>query len=415
MKTFIKSAVVLFVTIFSFSIALAQDDYTTIHGIIKDSKTNEKLVFASVIVPGTSIGTVTNTDGEFTLKIKNSVQATELQCTHLGYKNTVISLASIKNNEVVIKLEASTVPITEVTVRPQDARDLINQAVENIEKNYCSEENVLTGFYRETVKQRKDYVLISEAIVDIYKTPYSINSQHDKVKVFKARKGTNVKKADTLFVKLQGGPHIALLLDVIKNPEVLFSKEAIEDYDFELADMIYINDQLNYVINFKQKPSVDYPLFLGKIYLNTKSLAVTSLEFGINLENKTLASQLFIKKKPFGMKIEPVSTNYLVNYTNNNGQYYFSYARSEVKFKVDWDKKLFKSNFTIMSEIAVTDRLTDNIVKFTNKETIKENDVFSEQANQFFDENYWGSYNTIEPDESIEAALKKFGKQMKKQ
>jgi len=89
--------------------------------------------------------------------------------------------------------------------------------------------------------------------------------------------------------------------------------------------------------------------------------------------------------------------------------------RSEVKFRADWRKRIFKTNYTIMSEMAITERNFDNVNKITFKESFKPNLILADRVNEYFDENYWGSYNTIEPDESIQSAISKFNKRFRKQ
>ena len=66
-----------------------------------------------------------------------------------------------------------------------------------------------------------------------------------------------------------------------------------------------------------------------------------------------------------------------------------------------------------MSEIAVTDRTAEEVIKFTGKEKIRYSDVFSETVTAFTDEQYWGDYNVIEPDQSIESAIRKLSKKLK--
>lgn len=68
-----------------------------------------------------------------------------------------------------------------------------------------------------------------------------------------------------------------------------------------------------------------------------------------------------------------------------------------------------------MSEMAVTERKSDNIEKFPMKESFKQYTVFADKVNEYFDQDYWGEYNTIVPDESIQSAINKFNKRFKKQ
>ena len=404
--------------IMSVNLAFAQngESYDTYKGVLKDSKSKKEIIFATVTVPGTHIGTVSNSDGEFTIKIQKSLNATEVQISHLGYLTKKIPLANLaKGNGNEILVDPSSVEIKGITIRPENAQTIVQGAIHRIPMNYSDKPSMQTGFYRETVKQRRDYLSITEGVIDIYKTSYKNNIESDRVRIFKARKSSNVKSADTLMLKLIGGPKVSLLLDIARNPDLLFWEGELNEYTFNLEDVVTIDGKMNYVISFKQLPTIEIPLYVGKLYIETESLAITMAEFGINLEDKDKASQLFVKKKPAGVKIDPVSTSYLVTFKEQDGKYYFNYARNELAFKCNWRRKLFNSNYTVMSELAITDRDMENVTKFPARESFKQSNVFSDIASTYNDEDFWGEHNYIEPDQSIEAAIKKYGKKLKRQ
>ena len=89
--------------------------------------------------------------------------------------------------------------------------------------------------------------------------------------------------------------------------------------------------------------------------------------------------------------------------------------RNEIKFRADWRRKIFQTTYTVMSEMVITERKTENIDKISAKESFRPYAVLADRVNEYFDENYWGAYNTIEPDESIQSAINKFNRRFKKQ
>ena len=389
--------------------------YNTIKGIVKDSKSKDILAFASISVPGTNIGTVSNVDGEFTIKVQKSANGKEIEISHLGYINKKFPINESQRDEQIYYLDPYSISIKEVVVRPEDPRKIVMMAINKIVSNYSDVPNMMKGFYRETIKQNRDYVSISEAVVDIYKAPYGYSIDNDRVKIFKGRKSTNVKKSDTLAVKLLGGPHVSLMLDIVKNPDVLISKESADFYTFEITDIVNINNSMNYVITFKPIVTLSYPLYYGKFYISSEKLAFTMAEFSLDLSDESKASQYFVRKKPLGVKFVPASTKYLVNYKEKDGKYYINYVRNEVKFACDWKRRIFKTNYSIMSEMAITERSTDNIERFPSKDSFKPYTVLAEKVNEYFDETYWGEYNTIKPYQSIEKSIEKLNKKFKKQ
>ncbi len=129
---------------------------------------------------------------------------------------------------------------------------------------------------------------------------------------------------------------------------------------------------------------------MGELYIDMETYAIAQVEFGVNLTDKNAAAGMFIRRKPIGMSVAPQLTSYLVRYKETDGKWYFTYSRAEVKFKVDWKKKLFNTTYTTMSEIAVTDRTTEDVLKFSTKERIKMNDFFTEEVEAFADPKFWG-------------------------
>lgn len=272
---------------------------------------------------------------------------------------------------------------------------------------------MMTGFYRETIKQGREYLSISEAVVDIYKAAYT-SMQNDQVKVFKGRKGGNVKRADTLMVKLQGGPNVALMLDIAKNYDLLISLDSLDNYSYEITSVVNIDNMPNYVISFVPNVVKSYPLYYGKLYIAQDNMAITMAEFSLDLSDAEKAARQFVRMKPTGLVFTPTTTSYLVTYKQQGAKYYLNYVRIELKFKCDWKRKWFKNNYTIMSEEAITDRHEDNIVRFTNQELFKSSMVLADKIESFGDGDFWGAYNIIEPEESIQYAIKKISKKLKK-
>ncbi len=391
--------------------AVDTTNYLIYTGKILDAKSQKTLPFATIEAVGLNIATVSNIDGEFTLKISKKKQADKVKISYIGYRNKIISFKDFQNSKnKVIKLEPTSVSLKEVTIRPENAEAIIREILANIRYNYSSEDMMMTAFYRETIKKKKNYVSISEAVVDIYKSPYESDFKFDQVKMVHGRKSADVEKMDTILFKVQGGPVTTLLLDIIKNPYILLSERYEDIYIFNVTDVISIDDRLHYVISFEQKPYVSSPYYRGKLFVDMEKLAITETKFELNMENEVEVARMFIRKKPMGMTVIPKKAIYHTKYTIQNNIWYFSYARAEVKFDVDWEKKLFNTSFSTMSEIAITERSTENVARFGNKERFKRSQVLNSLVYIFFDQNFWGEYNVIEPDQSIESAIKRLNR-----
>jgi len=392
-----------------------QETVLTFKGKVVDSETRAPLVFVSVAVKETNVATITNIDGEFSIKVYETQVSKNLEVSFLGYTNKIVPLEELREDGYrnVIELTPAPIPIKEIIVKPIDPEYIVRNAIGRIGRNYTNEANLMTAFYRETIRKNRTYVSIGEAVVEIFKAPYANDIRFDGARIYKGRKGSDVERMDTVLFKLQGGPVTMLQLDLAKNTESILTIDAMQYYNYSLSTVIEIDGMPHYVISFKQKPHVDMPLFMGNLYIATDSYALTEAEFGFNLEDKAAASSIFIKKKPLGMEVTPEIASYRTKYREQDGKWYFAYSRAEVRFKVNWKRKLFNTFYTTMSEMAITDRTNEEVIKFAGKEKLKYSDVFSEKVSAFTDPAFWGDYNVIEPDQSIESAIRRLSRKLK--
>jgi len=386
-------------------------NFKAYYGTVSDAQTGKSLPFATIEALGSNVATVTNIDGEFTIKINTDAKISGLKISFIGYRNKHVALTDFEGDQSVnIALEPTPIQLAEVTIRPRDATQLIADVLANIRDNYSEEPMMMRGFYRETIQRGRNYVSISEAVIDIYKGGYTNQYQVDQVKLFKGRKSADVEKMDTVLFKVQGGPNTTILMDVVKNPYILLSEEYAEIYSFHLTDVITIDDRLHYVVSFSQNEYIDDPYYKGRIYIDMDKLAISEVEFELNVDNQEEAARMFIQRKPMSMSIIPERAVYRAKYTIDETRWYFSYARAEVKFKVDWKRRLFNTTYSTMSELAITDRTYEGIEKFAGKERFRSNDVMNEKVYIFFDQGFWEGYNVIEPDQSIESAIRRLNR-----
>lgn len=384
--------------------------FYTISGTVRDADNKRALAYATMYVPGTYLGTVANSDGVFTFKIKDDVTAQNFVISYMGYELGTFSIKEYTGKNSDFLLKAHVVPLQEVTFRPMNPRDLVEKAIERIPANYPQEAYNLTGFYRETIKQRRDYLTVAEAVFDVYKEPYDSRGREDQVRILRGRKSGSVKKADTLLVKLQGGPQVAMLLDIVKNNDIVISEETIDFYSYELLDLVIVDDMPQYVVGFKPRVVFDFPLFEGKLYICNQTLAVTMADFGYDLSDKRKAANVFVKRKPVTLRFTPNETRYLVKYQKIGDQYFVNYMRSDLEFFVNWRRKIFRTRYNLMFEMAIMDRSNENVESFARRETFRNSNILADMVPIYFTDNFWGDYNYIEPDVSIDEAINKLNK-----
>lgn len=388
--------------------------YNSYKGKIIDGKTKEPLIFAALTVNETNISTVSNSKGEFLLKVSKRDRNKSVTVSFLGYTSKIINLSDFDKEATIITLETYIEELSEVEITVKDAPALVREVFKRKGQNYLNNPTTMTGFYRETIKNRNTYVSLSEAILIINKPAYSIE-RSDMMKLHKSRKSTDYKKLDTIALKHRGGPYTAVQLDVIKNPELLFTDDIFNNYDFTFDTSTKIDNRVIYVVNFKQKARVDDALFYGKLFIDAQSLALTNLQFQLNLSDVNKASEFFILKKPLAAQVTPIEAVYYVDYKEKDGKWFHSYSRVQLGFKINWDKKLFNSVYYSTIELAITDwevSTDESNIKFRDR--LKTSVIMSDEASGFSDPEFWGEFNVIEPEKPIETAIKKIQKQLSK-
>jgi hypothetical protein len=400
-------------TVMESSSETQDDGFYLFKGIVVDSRTSEPLVFATVSIEGTNVATVCNSEGEFLFKVPNEYSDRNVIFSHIGYARASVPVRGLRTEGNRILLVMTTVSLVEVSVFPNDPNLLIRAVMSRRDKNYMDVPVNKTAFYRETIKKGWNYVSLTEAVVSVYKFPYT-SAREDQIKLEIGRKSTDYDRLDTVVFKLQGGPVSALMLDIMKDPYTLFGDEMIDFYDFEMSNVTRVDDRLIYVLDFRQKSNINDPLFYGKLYIDTETLAITSASFNMNIEDRDQAARMFIRRKPIGARVYPTEAAYLVNYREHEGKWYFGYSRGQVSFRINWRRRLLNTNYYTTMEIAVTDWEPTEEKKYRAADRLKMNVIMEEAVEGFANDDFWGDYNVIEPEQSIESAIKRIQRRLEK-
>lgn len=389
-----------------------ENNYITVSGVVKDKQNRKTLEYVNVSISGSSIGTVTNADGEFSLKIEDAGEIPALEISHIGYRNNKIHLDKAHLSDLKIYLTPHANMLNEIVIYANNPRFIVEEALRKVPANYSDKNNLLTGFYRETVQKGRRYINISEALIDVFKTPYNDRTvNRDRTEVLKGRRLLSQKLSDTLGVKLAGGPTLSIYLDVVKNEDALLDAETLHYYELFMEEPVQIDNRLQFVIGFRPRVVLPYALYYGKLYIDREKLSFTRAEFNLSMDNKAKAVQAILAKKPYGLRFKPQEVSFLVTYKEVNGKTYLNYIRNNIRFKCDWKRKLFSTGYTVLSEMVVTDRDEKNAVPIPNRRAFSQNEAFYDRVDEYWNEDFWGSYNIIEPTESLENAVHKLKKQ----
>lgn len=133
-----KKIVFLLISLFFIWEINAQN--TTIKGIVIDSITGEGLPYVSLIFKGTTIGTATDGDGNFSFS--TVISARKLEVSYLGYDPKEVKIALGKTNDLKIQLAPNGIILNEVVIKPQKER-------------YSKKENPAVEFVKQVIALRE--------------------------------------------------------------------------------------------------------------------------------------------------------------------------------------------------------------------------------------------------------------------
>ena len=380
--------------------------YFFLTGKIIESKKGEPIKYASISIHKKPIGTISNFDGEFLLKIHPDNVFDTIIFSCMGYKQLIISANKILDEDIFTMTPIS-IRIREVDVKAAitNPHQILKNIRDNISINYSTDFKLLTAFYRETVKQDIDYINVSEAVMEVLKAPYINNNKTDVIRLIKGRKSPDVKSVNWISFKLQGGPFSITKLDVVKTTENFLNKDYEELFEYRIRKIITYKNSPVYVVEFKSVSDLVFPAYEGEIFVHTKSYAIVHAKFEMNKKSLRKAKSLMIRKKPRGIKAKPTFVQYTVNYQQFQGKWYLTTTQASVKFKIRSKHDKINATFHSVSDLLITDINPTKLKRFPRRESISRRDIFVEMINNY-DPQFWGNYNIIKPNEDLRKAFK---------
>ena len=378
-----------------------QDSVFTIGGKLLDAETKEVVTFASIGIINTFIGTIANREGDFRLIVPDSLRKRKVRFSHIGYESIEIDLALLEGKIVDLELKPVVIPLSEVVVSGANPAPLLNDMFNNRQSNYASEPVSLTTFYREGIDHNNKNIDITESVLQIYKTGYKRNAASDHVKLIKKRRVENRPLVDTIFPKMRSGINSCLVLDIIKELPEFISPDKDAQYIYSYAGRTVIDDRPVNIISFRQKDFINDPLYTGHIYIDNEKKALVEVRFEINPKFADNATNMFLDRKPMGIKINLQQAQYIVSYKlSDDGFYYINHIRGDLRFKMRKSRLLSHSAIHLWFEMVTCDIVTKDVQDIPASERLSKTRIFAETKHDY-DINFWENFNIILPEEAL--------------
>lgn len=299
-------------------VLLAQS--ATITGTILDSKTNEAIPFANVAVKGTALGTSTDFDGNFSLKI-NDLKKDKIIISSVGYTTTEKN-ASFFKKKTIIKLASESVNVATVEVkrkrrkleRDTTALFIFAQVVKNKAHNkmtdidyyeynaYTKKQYDLFNFNIEAAKKSSllkgmevafDYIdttergytylpiLLKEEVSDYYYKGKGFNLSKEKIYSQKYSGIVNENIAKVMDDQANTYDVYGEVIPVMDKPFMgPFSSSGKLGYHYTVGDTAMVKNHYCYQLYFVGK-SVNDLLFKGYAWVDSATWGIKEIELKI--------------------------------------------------------------------------------------------------------------------------------------
>ena len=384
-----------------------------VYGKVTDSSDGNPLAYVSVTHVVSGVSNVSNSEGFFSLKLPMEVSSEdEIRVSYLGYVTATLRVEDFSESSPDkphgIRLPPVSFTLDPAVIRSIEPLSLLIEAYDKVKDNYPSFTTGMTAFYREIIRRQSGrYLALSEAVLDINKASYT-SFQSDRARIFKGRASTDYRAADSILIRFRGGVVAALDMDNVKNPFAgVWLREVERHYRFAMGEPVLRDGLFFYVVTFTQIDGSEEILYSGRLYIESGSLAIGRIELSLNVKGREeKAAGIMVVKRPPDTRFYVTKADYAVNYKRFGDTWHYDYSLMRINLSSRKGKSLFRNNYVITGEMAVTAH-NEAPARIGADERLRFKDFLSEKVGDFRDDDFWGDYNVIEPDKSIDAVIRR--------
>jgi len=249
-----------------------------LRGLVLDADTHQPIPNAQVGIAGNKLGTSTNQEGRFALRVPAAYAATEFEVALLGYRRYVRPLPPLPGPELRVELKSSPASLGTVAVS-SSVTGIIKEAVARIPRNYPTRPTRLTGFFRESDDNVTShaYYYLGEALLLVQKAPYQHPHDEGQVKILELRKvDLRPRRPDGVGlvpINWIAGSFIPHRFDFVHNRPEFIREAHFKDYQYRLTPQTTFQGRPVYVIAFGPRPGTYRANFAGELYIDEQSYA----------------------------------------------------------------------------------------------------------------------------------------------
>ena len=403
-----------------------------IKGNIANEATKEKIPFVSIQLLNSHIGTQSNADGHYILKVPNNKTSDTVVFSALGYKKMKIIVSDLRKQRH-IQLTPHALDLKEVTIKDfASPQSLLDEVIRRIPQNYHSSPTVSTFFFRRWSMANDSLYLFYESLTDVYRAGYGKFAKKRYYKVLPNKRAieSNYKLIqkhrlpvfDTTYLLTVVGSRVEMnklmsfdddetIVDCIEIPNAsyVFAKRKRKDYNYKLEEFTDAEGKEFYLITMLSKSKYSYTF---TVVIDKTDLAVCKITYQYSGEYTNPDNFMYKIAGPFRSGVVHYSTAEYV-YKKIAGKYtLFSYRSAassdnvchmEYGYQNAMEHQSYKHSYVyqlVDFRKNDTDTLPDNVIK-----AVKPQLYSTLMSNGRYDESFFENYNFVPLEEECKEKL----------
>lgn len=404
-----------------------------VKGTVTDETNDKPLGYCNIILKHTSIGTMSNDEGDFYLVLPRLTDDT-IVVSYLGYYTQYIPISEIIKTGLTIKLRQQIQNINEILIKPIDPYELLEEVLANMDKNYYQLPYNSDGFYREICFENEQPVKLSESVCHFYFSPYSepfdfsksldayldfsaysnkyevvqpLNYYNnatypsDQVKIVQSRSSDNFSGAISKY-GIMGGPLNITAVDFLRSKSLQLSAKNRKLYKkqkgFKLSCSYQFNDKTiltilkiysltngEWIELTIDESTMSVLSYRGKKVLNwTERFLRTHHTKGKRINYYDLLTQ---NGMIYQVDFKKIGRYWYQHHIKTTSYFTYQYVKEHVTLNLNYDRELILNNYTLDSVKQIPeDEQFKNIIS---------NNLYDLPSS--YNSEFWSNYNQIYP------------------
>ena len=369
-----KHFLLCFLTMCCLAATIPASAQINVSGRVKADDTNEYLEFVSVVVKGTTKGTVTNMEGVYSLGNLNPGDT--IQFVYMGYKTAQVVVSELaKSPDIVMQTLATS--LQEIIVKALQEGDILKGAIQNLKRFYPNDPVICKSQIKDVTIENKKIASYYDFAADLWVYSFLRNEEERNPTMMRIRKvDANIDRyTDSIPVR----PYVMYdktIRTIIPENYALHSIMSMvesDDLKFKISKDTLGTEEV-YNMTFESKnvqndinTSATIEKVSGYVIVAVADSSILKLQMEEAFSNYTTISHFYKGTQ----RIQCTATFEKQVHTNSfrrvGNRMYPEYAKTEVFSNVKYGNQTLERQQ--MSLILINDIITKDVKRFTKKET----------------------------------------------